>query len=917
MDRDCSMSDSHCAHVSHAATTKSQQSLNQHSSSNHLEQYDSILHAIDHDSTILTPNRRLAATLKERHKEIKLNNGELCWESPDILPLNSWLKRLWDDYIATSEDNSPCLLTGAQEQNIWQSVVSNAKDNDFILQINETAAIAQAAWALLRQWQIPLDDPELLVTADYRCMQKWAEAFQWQLSKYNWIDSASLPELLGKLISEKKIKPAEKIILVGFTELTPQLKALLEAHVDGNIQQIAIDKNNPCCISSVEFQTSEAELYTVARWAKYISIENKNAKIACIIPDLEQKRDRIEQIFTNVFRYPDSVEEITFNISAGKMLSVYPIIDTALTLLAMYKNTIPVSVFNQILASPFVGDAETEMLNRAKYDSYLRSENLLELPSSGLLAENNEDKLKLNRTIPLLAKRLKSTYAYLKSLKSEYTHEEWSQKFSWILNLMGWPGERSLNSIEYQVASRWNDLLDEFSQLDLLASKIPINIALEKLHHLASNTVFQAQSPESNIQVLGILEAAGIPFDYVWVTGIDDTTWPPLAKPNPFIPKKIQRELNMPHATAERELQYCRAIMQQLESHSKEINYSYAQLKEDVECQQSPLTQHYQSQQISRLSLSDYLPAWESIFTQRHVECIYDQIGPPVTEDIQKGGVSLIKNQAICPFKAFAEHRLQVSQIETPLPGLRPKDRGNIVHLVMEKIWAQLRSQENLLNLSEDKLDQLINSIISDILRNSKNVNLSKNAIIQLEHNRLKKLIFNWLEVEKERNPFTVSSTEKATEITLGKLTLKCKIDRIDIVDNDYKMVIDYKTGKENDYKLWFGERIEEPQLPIYALSDSEVKVISYAQLHAAKTKLIGVSSNDIEEKGILPLDKVKSSEAASWEAQRDEWLKELVKISDSFSAGHAFVDPKSPVKSCQWCHLQPLCRIQETISNE
>ncbi len=71
----------------------------------------------------------------------------------------------------------------------------------------------------------------------------------------------------------------------------------------------------------------------------------------------------------------------------------------------------------------------------------------------------------------------------------------------------------------------------------------------------AATKPFQAQSPAANVQILGILEAGGLLFDALWISGLDDSNWPAQPKPNPFIPKRLQRELKMPHASAERELE--------------------------------------------------------------------------------------------------------------------------------------------------------------------------------------------------------------------------------------------------------------------------------------------------------------------------------------------------------------------------
>ena len=48
------------------------------------------------DTVILTPNRRLAATLQRQHnaEQIRADNS-VSWATPTILPLQTWLQQCW------------------------------------------------------------------------------------------------------------------------------------------------------------------------------------------------------------------------------------------------------------------------------------------------------------------------------------------------------------------------------------------------------------------------------------------------------------------------------------------------------------------------------------------------------------------------------------------------------------------------------------------------------------------------------------------------------------------------------------------------------------------------------------------------------------------------------------------------------
>src|SRR4029078_2853004 len=81
----------------------------------------------------------------------------------------------------------------------------------------------------------------------------------------------------------------------------------------------------------------------------------------------------------------------------------------------------------------------------------------------------------------------------------------------------------------------------------------PIRHASSSLAHLCRETLFQsaADAPAAPIQVLGVLESAGLRFDCLWVSGLTDAAWPLDAHPNPFIPVALQKKAGVPQASPE------------------------------------------------------------------------------------------------------------------------------------------------------------------------------------------------------------------------------------------------------------------------------------------------------------------------------------------------------------------------------
>ncbi len=778
-------------------------------------------------NTLLTPNRRLAATLIKQHQEV----GKKTWATPTILPLATWLENQW----LTQLSDKTLLLTSFQEQWLWEEIIRP----DTGLHISSLAKEAMSAWSILKQWHISYDHPLMSLTEESILFQKWAREFEQTCRKNNWLDHASLPDKL--MLNQDLIE------LRGFIELSPQIKKLFKRDLE------IINPNPTHKVYRVEVKDSTEELLQLAAWAR--KTYQPNLKIGCIIPNLENIRDEVQRIFA----------DLPCNISAGKKLNQYPLIHTALQILLL-KPVVSIETISHLLRSPFIGDAEKESQQRA-----LLLNDLLKL---------NKPTLKLD-SLP---------FAKIISVKTKLSASQWAKHFNESLTLMGWPGERSVNSEEYQlIQNGWMPLLKEFSKLDVMTESLTQKEAHHYLNLLADKTIFQLQTPDAPIQILGTLEAAGMTFDYAWVMGLNDTTWPPSPSPNPFIPLRLQKKLNMPNASAERELDYCKKLTQQFIQHSSTIIFSSAREEGDVKLRPSALIQSYP---LISLAEPHFSSCAEIIFKSRALEELNDSVGPAITaDDITKGGANILKYQAACPFKAYAELRLKASSIDEPIAGLSALDRGKIMHKTLELLWTELKDQKKLLSLTKIELTELV----SDCIDKSFNFNNSRYHII--EKKRLAKIILNWLETEKLRPDFKVVALEEERAITLNKISIKLRVDRIDSLESQQKLIIDYKTGASVNINDWFGDRPNEPQLPLYCLTEPNKVGIAFAQLHANN---IGLKSLDIAS-----------------DAQLNQWKITLSKLENDFCEGIATVDPKHPNQTCAQCKLHSLCRIYTVSAHE
>jgi probable DNA repair protein len=415
------------------------------------------------------------------------------------------------------------------------------------------------------------------------------------------------------------------------------------------------------------------------------------------------------------------------------------------------------------------------------------------------------------------------------------------------------------------------------------------------LNNLAAKP-FQLENEGAPVQIMGLLEASGLHFDHLWVLGLHDEEVPPPPRPNPFLPLALQRDRGLPHSSAQRELEFYRKLLSRLSASAAEVVFSYPQWEGDQPRTPSPLIGLAAANEFE-----PFPPRWlDLIRASAASETLEDRVAPelPVGWE-QRGGTGMLKDMAACPFRAFAQQRLGARELEDANLGLNAKEKGSGVHKVLELIWAELKNQENLRALEPQQLQDLIATNIE--------VGLEFNGRLgaQLERRRLQRLLTEWFEIEKQRPPFRVLEREQDGSIDIAGLRIKTRIDRVDELPDGRRVIIDYKTGEVKN-QVWSGERLGEPQVPLYCVSsESPIAAAAFAQIRAGDLQIRGVSTNG-ELGKIKAMDKLPPMPELI-----EEWKHSLQKLGHAFRAGVADVDPKDK-STCDYCRLPALCRIHD-----
>ncbi|MXW48900.1 MAG: hypothetical protein F4Z84_01475, partial [Gammaproteobacteria bacterium] len=603
----------------------------------------------------------------------------------------------------------------------------------------------------------------------------------------------------------------------------------------------------------LDFADPDEEIRAAAVWARRCIEEEDGITVGIITPDLRRLRTRIRYIFEDVLapgnlRYRDAAAPLPFSISVGQPLAEYPLINGIFPILGLNRAPLAMDTLGFLLRTPFIKGHDEERTGRALLDETLRSRKQTAFDWDDLLylAGAAGDK---GQPIPVMTAILQEIFPVLAELPARQSPEAWTDSFNRLLEIFGWPGERSLDSTEYQQVQSWHSVLDSLVSLRLVNPVMSRADALSQLRRIAGGTGFQPKTAETPIQVLDPQGAAAMVFDRVWMLGLTEEAWPPRPRPNPFVPISLQKKYGMPGADADSNLQQAGNLQTALVRATPEIILSHARYEEDRPLLASPLLANPESSAGARTPArrnpmnkpvhnnaaepgSQAENYAQVVFAVRKIESITDTAAPPVT-GLHSGGVSLFRDQSQCPFRAFARHRLHSRQLEQADIGLDAMQRGNLLHELMEKTWSRLESREQLAAMNREEREDLAKTLVTGLVaeyRKHYPLVFSK-RFAAIEGKRLAQVLVEWLELELQRAPFEVANVEEDARLVIGDVEFSVRLHRVSALSDGRRVIIDYKGGQAS-INAWAGDRPDEPQMPLYAVTHPEpVAAVAFARL--------------------------------------------------------------------------------------
>lgn len=879
---------------------------------------------------VVTASERAARSITAGFHRARRAEGLSAWPAPTILDWQTFLRAAWKD---RSSNDARLLLDPLQEQSIWAGIAGSEQQMVALLEgpRNRMANLAMEAHQLLCSYvpQLLKQKARAAWQQDAENFSAWLSAFEETCRANNLLSPARLPlELIPLLESATTDRPP--LLLAGFDRILPTQRRLFDAW--GKSKEAVTGEPN----RDIRFYSaadSQSELIACALWCKHQLAANPNANLLVLTQNLSTRRGDIERAFLNFAAEqisPPSAAPL-FEFSLGIPLGQVALARGAHLLLRWLSSPLAEHELDWLLSTGQIGAGLQESIALQSSMRTLRHRGLerTNWTLNAFLAQPPHTSLP-----PAWVSRITEAQSQLaQHARLPKSPLDWAEVVPKLLETAGWPGHRTPSSIEFQALRLWHRTVESCSSLGFDGRRIRWPEFLSTLAHALDETLFAPESRDAPIQIAGPAESAGLTADAIWFMGASEVDWPYSGTTHPLLPPEVQREAAMPHATAQLDWELARAITIRLLRSAPHVCFSYARQSEGVETRPSRL--------IAQLAGAPQ-PVPEELTAPAPPDPLTvsfeDSSRVPFPPGKVEGGAGVLTHESQCPFKAFATARLAAQSWQPAEPGLTAAQRGNLLHAVLHAVWAGpphgIRTLNDLQALSDRPafVKNHVTRALQQKLHSSLRDRMPR-RYLELEEQRLTRLVAEWLNYESTRIEFEVTATEVDSNPFIAGLSLDLRLDRIDRLNDGRLLVVDYKTGDISP-KSWDLPRPDDVQLPQYACfaidsnlrkklakkSGEEAEEVEYAWLaglafakvrtgkmefagrvfDAKATLLSGLRGNTNLVKNPLTFETLFA------------WKENIQQIAKDFVAGYAEVSPREYPKTCERCGLQASCRIEE-----
>ena len=868
---------------------------------------------------VITASERASRAVSSRYHRARRSEGLKAWTAPNIQDWNSFVRSAWMD----RSHNPKLILNRTQEHSLWADLAQADGRGATLLEESRyrLAERAQEAHELLCSYA-----PRLLAATsragwqnDAGVFSRWLADFEQTCRRADLLSAARLPnellDLLKNSTSDTENGFRKPLLIIGFDRLLPVQREVLNAWGAWREAPLAPPATPPRFYVG---QNDQAELAACAVWCSRQLAATPGMRILVIVQNVTTLRGQIERAFLH---HPTLAQQ--FEFSLGIPLDRVAFSRAAFLLIRWLSSSLTEHELDWLFSTGLAAGDPNETVHLQAHMRALRRRGR-EQPDWTLEA--------FLRTFPARTEqfsetgglrpwinRMTAARGHLAELAREpQSPLDWAELIPQLLESVCFAAAVPSASDEFQSAGRWQQALETTASLGYDGCRLEWSNFLSVLARTLAKTLFAPESSDAPIQISGPAESAGLTADAVWFLGATEQAWPAGGKTHPLLPFEVQRDAHMPHATPQLDWDLAEAMTARLLASAPEVYSSHARQIEGVEARPSRLVT-----QVA--GAAESLPAdlLSPLAAAPVAVSIEDFSRIPLPPGRIAGGAALLTAQSQCPFKAFATARLGAQSWEAAQAGLTAKQRGQLLHAVLQSVWAGppdgIRNHaELLLRADPEARVAWVATHVRGVFQKQVRDRLTDRMparYLELEQERLISLVAAWLEYESARIAFEVIETEAECVKDIAGLQLKLRLDRLDRLVDGSVLVIDYKTGDVKT-KSWQLPRPDDIQLPLYARfalkGDHLLGGLAFARVRPGDLSFAGHIGAPV---ATLFADLKATSTLAKNQLtvkQLEDWDKYIEQLAKDFLAGHAEVDPRDYPKTCERCGLQTLCRVDE-----
>ena len=419
--------------------------------------------AIENNRLILTANQRLAAQIQQAWGR-SIHDKTQVWKAPRVMSLEHWLSFCWNELV---DQNHPLINGYAQIgclQNLFYWEQAIAKQDESL--DPSFASMACDCFDLLQRWKIEINQLDDQTSATYKFKQ-WAKTYQSLLDKHKLLTTASAWNLVGEGFNQQLLAPESKIYLYGFQSMSPLQQWVIETAAT---DVISIETSGDSAIvSKLECPDRSSELETAAKWAAQQLLKQPDQRIGLVVPDLNNRVLEVARVINEALASNNCSTAV--NISAGVKLAETPVLQSALGLLELTEFQLPLAQWLAVLYSPYSHFNHLPVQFRVDCELDIRDLKIHEIGLDKFIQIIRAQQAKLDNP-DSLQPQLQPLYDIQQltrqSSATEKSFSQWAEFFNQYLSVLGWPGIKQPNSLQYQQIQYWQKLLEQLTELDNL-----------------------------------------------------------------------------------------------------------------------------------------------------------------------------------------------------------------------------------------------------------------------------------------------------------------------------------------------------------------------------------------------------------------------------------------------------------------